>query len=226
MKDEEEQKTDTNTEAKEPTKQGVWLGNEKPAQDEELVYDNSAYEMIHRATVEWPSLSVDILLEDRFKKENYSDWFPQYVHQLDPSKDKKKSKKEEKDQSETPALAQENYPYDVYVVAGSQATKKLDNKIYVMKWSNLYKTLNEDEDDEAIIEGEGDEEEAKLYYEGISHLGGVNRIRSMHGSNIVATWSDECEVSIFDISQAISRLEIKHKAKSNSISKKKYSSLL
>ena len=34
-------------------------------EDEELVFDNSAYEMLHRAKVEWPCLSIDFLLRDR-----------------------------------------------------------------------------------------------------------------------------------------------------------------
>jgi hypothetical protein len=45
-------------EKKEPK---VYLGNEQLEKDEELIFDNSAYEMLHRATVEWPSLSIDVL---------------------------------------------------------------------------------------------------------------------------------------------------------------------
>lgn len=162
----------------------VWLGDEKLTKDEELVYENAAYEMIHRATVEWPSLSIDILLKERFVKESYSEWFPSEINQ--PGKDSSA------------------YPFDVYVVAGSQAVKRTDNKLYVMKWTNLTKTLNEGEGDD-----DEDTEEAKLYYEGVPHKGAVNRLRAMHGSNIVATWGDEGDVSIFDMSKAIAQLETK-----------------
>ena len=34
---------------------------------------------------------------------------------------------------------------EAYFVAGSQAEKKSDNLIYVMKWSDMQKTVNEDE---------------------------------------------------------------------------------
>ena len=38
--------------------------------------------------------------------------------------------------------------------------------------------------------------EPVIRFESIPHRGCVNRIRSLHGSNIVATWSDEGEVGI------------------------------
>lgn len=39
------------------------MGTEKDLQEgEELDYDNRAYEMFHRANVEWPCLSIDFLL--------------------------------------------------------------------------------------------------------------------------------------------------------------------
>lgn len=44
----------------------VWDENKAPLQEgEELVFDNSAYQMLHRAKVEWPCLSIDVLLRDR-----------------------------------------------------------------------------------------------------------------------------------------------------------------
>jgi ribosome assembly protein RRB1 len=39
----------------------------------------------------------------------------------------------------------DKFPLTTYMVAGSQAEKKADNKIYVMKWSEMYKTNKEDE---------------------------------------------------------------------------------
>jgi len=46
-----------------------------------------------------------------------------------------------------------------------------------------------------------------IRFESIPHRGSVNRIRSLHGSSIVATWSDENEVGIYNISSAIQSLE-------------------
>lgn len=48
-------------------KKVVWDPSVDPLKEsEELVFDNSAYEMLHRAKVEWPCLSIDFLLRDRF----------------------------------------------------------------------------------------------------------------------------------------------------------------
>jgi len=75
-----------------------------------------------------------------------------------------------------------------------------------MKWCNLTKTL--DEEDETEMK-ETPEEETMLYYEGVPHKGAVNWLRTMHGSSIVATWSDDGEVNIFDLKTALERLDIK-----------------
>ena len=44
-----------------------------------------------------------------------------------------------------------------YMVAGSQADKKSENKLYVMKWSEMYKTVHEDEIESDM---DSDEEDA------------------------------------------------------------------
>jgi len=46
-----------------------------------------------------------------------------------------------------------------------------------------------------------------IRFEAIGHRGGVNRIRSMHGTPIVATWTDEAEVSIYNIAEAVEELD-------------------
>ena len=47
-------------------KKVIWDESVGPLKEgEELVFDNSAYTMLHRAKVEWPFLSIDILLRDR-----------------------------------------------------------------------------------------------------------------------------------------------------------------
>jgi ribosome assembly protein RRB1 len=157
--DMEEEKVEAGTQ--ERKQKEVYLGNQDLKKDEELVFDNSAYEMLHRATVEWPSLSIDILQNDRFDMKKHSEWFPQYVNKLDPAllTQAHTDMEDDTEESKEPLIHMPtNYPLDAYVVAGSQATKRSDNRIYVMKWTNLSKTL-EDEDDD------GNDEDAKLYYE-------------------------------------------------------------
>ena len=46
-----------------------------------------------------------------------------------------------------------------------------------------------------------------MRFETVPHRGCVNRIRSMHGSGIVATWNDENEVGIYNVSQAVEALD-------------------
>lgn len=118
----------------------------------------------------------------------------------------------------------DKFPYSVYVVAGSQATKKRDNRIYIMNWCNLCKTLHDDDAEKDDSDEEEPVHDAKkdpmLFYESINHLGGINRIRSMHGSNIIACWSEEKEVEIFNIKEVLERVELKAALKSNAIPNK------
>ena len=51
----------------------------------------------------------------------------------------------------------DNYPMSVYFCGGSQGEKKNENKIYVMKWEEMEKTLHDD--DPAQIDSEDDEED-------------------------------------------------------------------
>ena len=79
----------------------------------------------------------------------------------------------------------------------------------MMKWSDMHKTLKDDEvesdeDEEAVNETAKD---PIMRFETVPHRGCVNRIRSMHGSSLVATWSDENEVGIYDLTSAYEALE-------------------
>lgn len=72
----------------------------------------------------------------------------------------------------------------------------------------MQRTLKDDEDLESGEEE--DEQEAKdpvMRFEAVPHRGCVNRIRSMYGTGIVATWNDENEVGIYNISSAIDALD-------------------
>jgi hypothetical protein len=78
------------------------------------------------------------------------------------------------------------------------------------------KTLNNDEmpsdhssdDEEDIIEKMNNRiKEPIIRFESIPHRGSVNRIRSLHGSSIVATWSDANEVGIYNVSSALESLD-------------------
>jgi hypothetical protein len=78
-----------------------------------------------------------------------------------------------------------------------------------MKWSEMYKT---DKEDEINSDMDSDEENEKfrepvIRFETVPHRGAVNRVRSMHGTPIVATWNEDCEVGIYNITQALEEVE-------------------
>lgn len=71
----------------------------------------------------------------------------------------------------------------------------------------MQKTLK---DDDPESESEGEEEqgiEPDMRFEVVPHKGSVNRIRSLHGTGIVATWNDEAEVAIYNVSEAVQALD-------------------
>jgi ribosome assembly protein RRB1 len=103
-----------------------------------------------------------------------------------------------------------------YFIGGSQCENKNENKIYVMKWSEMEKTLHDDvvpddnseDDNEDILEKMNNvPKEPVIKMESIPHRGSVNRLRSLYGSSIVATWSDEAEVAIYNVTSALDLLD-------------------
>lgn len=111
----------------------------------------------------------------------------------------------------------DEFPLEVYFCAGSQCEHSAENRIYVMKWFDMHKTLHDDdpisehsdEDEEDLIEKMNAKiKEPIIRFENVPHKGSVNRIRSLHGSSIVATWSEENEVGIYNISSAIEQLDL------------------
>jgi ribosome assembly protein RRB1 len=102
-----------------------------------------------------------------------------------------------------------DFPYTVYLVSGSQASNS-DNKVYVMKWSELHRTKDDDREESSEDGISSDEEEgpeAKLEYAEFAHPGCVNRIRSNTDLGVVATWSDLGTVQIFNIKESLEKIE-------------------
>jgi hypothetical protein len=96
-----------------------------------------------------------------------------------------------------------------YFVGGSQSEDSAHNKLYVMKWSEMEKTMNDDkppednssDDEEDIIEKLNNHiKEPTIKFESIPHKGCVNRLRTLHGTGVVATWNEEGEVGIYNVS--------------------------
>jgi len=135
---------------------------------EQLDCEPGTYDMLHKAQVEWPCLSFDVVKDDL-------------------------------------GAARSSYPMTAYVVAGSQAEKTEDNRIYMMKWSRLYKTGKdgEDDSDEEGSDDDSDEEgekDALVEPKSVPHPGAVNRIRAMpQAGHIVATWSDTKKLHMWNL---------------------------
>lgn len=73
----------------------------------------------------------------------------------------------------------------------------------------MCKTLKDDDEDAAGSDSEGEnDKDPDMRFECVPHKGCVNRIRSMHGTGIVATWNDDNEVGIYNISAAIEALDV------------------
>ena len=64
-----------------PVKTQIWNDKKEPLkEDEELEYDGSAYQMLHRSKVEWPCLSVDFLLKERQTPQSVRNAMPNHVN--------------------------------------------------------------------------------------------------------------------------------------------------
>ena len=105
--------------AKQEAKPQIWNDLAEPLKDgEELEFDSAAYEMLHRSNVEWPCLSLDVLVRDRIGGPtgilSQPSWFPSQVGgALDPSQavfDQRLNLNKHKD---------DNYPMSLYFCAGS-----------------------------------------------------------------------------------------------------------
>jgi len=96
-----------------------------------------------------------------------------------------------------------SYPYTMYLTTGTQADELKNNRLYVVKISDVEQIVVEDDDDMS-----DDDDEATLAYKYFNHDGGVNRVRSMpQQANIVATWADTGKVHIWDVNPLVTAVD-------------------
>ena len=156
------------------------MGNEKHiSKDEYLDFENGAYKMLHRANTEWPCLSCDFISGDL----GY-DLSPNRVIEKNPQ-----------------------YPLEVYSVAASQASVPKNNRLYVMRMANLHETMHDDDPEEVGDETEFNEGNPVIIHRSVPIKGGVNRIRSMQGTPLVAIQSEARKVKIYDLQGLVSDLK-------------------
>uniref|UniRef100_A0A7S3GL21 Histone-binding protein RBBP4-like N-terminal domain-containing protein n=1 Tax=Palpitomonas bilix TaxID=652834 RepID=A0A7S3GL21_9EUKA len=119
-------------------KKKVWFPGQDIAEDEELDFENDAYEMLHRLNVDWPCLSFDYLRD-------------------------------------TLGVNRVKFPLTFYFVAGTMAERNKDNKVQLVKVSNLCRTRYDD--DEFAEVDEEEEGDPVMESKEVPHNGIVNRIR-------------------------------------------------
>ena len=71
----------------------------------------------------------------------------------------------------------------------------------------MHKTVNQDDELSDSDEENDKYQEPTLRYESVPHKGSINRIRSMYGSPIVATWNEDGELGIYNVSQPLAELD-------------------
>ena len=154
---------------------------------EVLDFDNDAYEMLHRSKVEWPCLSVDFLLKENSSISSVKEFYL--------PNDKRK-------------LTEDKYPYNTYIIAGSQTNEK-NGYFYFMKWYNMRKTKYDDDPDKGEDDDEEDEDKINPFmkYEKIKVNGNINRVKSMKNSSICALWNDSPSVDIIDCEELFNNIE-------------------
>lgn len=148
----------------------VYLPSSRPLKENEILEpDQSAYEMLHSISVQWPCLSFDIL------KDNLG--------------------------------LRTDYPATIYLISGSQADTKKNNRITVIKLSNLYKTQY---DEDSIDSNNSNiEEDPILEYRTLSTFGTTNRIRAFSKGDenyFAASFSETGKVHIWNITPHISSI--------------------
>jgi len=104
----------------------------------------------------------------------------------------------------------EDFPISVTCVAGTQAAKVTANNIIVFRMSNLHCTRPGNEDDDSEDEEEPEEERPVLKMAGIKHATCINRIKytKIGPTPVAAAWGENGAVSVWDLSNVLSRLDL------------------
>jgi len=162
----------------------------KLGKDEFLDFDNEAYEMLHRAKPEWPCMSIDFIMPERF--------FPPVKSFFCNTKDLK-------------PVYKDDFPYTCYMVAGSQTTG-YDGYLYFMKWYNMQKTKYDDDPDISLDNSHksdqgSEKEDPFMKFEKMKVSGNINRVKAMKNSYLSAYWTDKGTVELIDLRSLINKIE-------------------
>lgn len=170
------------------TKIEVWNPATRPLQEgEELIYEPSAYDMLHRLNSEWPCLSFDIL------KDKLGPGRTRFPHTMYIA-------------AGTQADMSKNNKISIMKLSKLHRTKHDRRQD---KGDDEVESDNElIGDDEEIGEDELVDEDPLVEVRDIKHDGGVNRIRSNpQAPHILSTWADTGKVYIWNVAPWIHALD-------------------
>ena len=166
----------------EPLKPSVFVpGRDEIDAEETLQYDPTAYDCMSSMSLEWPSLSFDII------PDNLGDDRRAFPHQLFMVAGTQASS----------------------VKLNYLAVMKVSNLTQGGHGANAKKDGSDEDSDADMSDSDSDEEveDARLHVRKIAHTGGINRIRSMpQQPHVVASWSDTAQVQIWDLAQQLTEL--------------------
>ena len=165
----------------------VWMpGVDGMAEDEELQFDPSTYDLLHALQLEWPCLSLDAL------RDGNGDRRAELPHDV-------------MGVAGSQADSAGNNRLTVFRLSNLVCTRK--------RATNLDDSDDEgsgsdtDSDDEMADEMGGGDKKPRLAARSIPHAGGVKRVRAMpQMPNVVAAWGDSGYVQVFDVAPALQEL--------------------
>lgn len=67
--------------------------------------------------------------------------------------------------------------------------------------------MHDDDDVRDDSDNEEPDKDPEVKFQTVPHKGCINRVRSMYGTGIVATWNEDGEVGIYDVTQAVDALD-------------------
>ncbi len=158
--------------------------------DESLQYDPTAYDCMSSMSLEWPSLSFDIVADSLGDDRRA---FPHTMFMVAGTQ-AASSKLNYLAVMKVSNLTQGKHG------AAAAAAKDKKKKDGAAEGSDSDEDMSEDSDSD-------EEEDAKLHVKKIAHTGGINRVRSMpQQPHVVASWADTAQVQIWDLSQQLTEL--------------------
>jgi len=161
--------------------------------DEALQYDPTAYDCMSSMSLEWPSLSFDVV-PDSLGDDRRA--FPHTMFMIAGTQ-AASSKLNYLAVMKVSNLTQGKH--GAAAAAGKKNKNKQDGDGSDSDEDMLSEESDSDDDDE--------EEDAKLHVKKIAHTGGINRIRSMpQQPHIAASWADTAQVQVWDLSQQLTEL--------------------